>query len=56
MGRGMGLRAPYTAPQSGYEAPLAPTSSDEEKETLKRHLTNLEAQLKEVKKRLKELK
>lgn len=56
MGRGIGLRAPYTAPQSGYEAPLAPTSSDEEKETLKRHLTNLEAQLKEVKKRLEELK
>ena len=56
MGRGMGIRTPYTAPQPGYEAPLAPTSPDEVKETLKRHLTDLETQLKEVKKRLEELK
>ena len=56
MGRGMGFRAPYTAPQPGYEAPPAPTSRDEAKEMLKRHLTDLEAQLKEVKKKLEELK
>ena len=55
MGRGMGLQAPYIAPQPAYEAPLAPTSPDEEKEMLKRHLTDLEAQLKAVKKRLEEL-
>jgi predicted Fe-Mo cluster-binding NifX family protein len=55
MGRSMGLRAPYTVLQPGYEAPLAPTNRDEEKETLKRHLTDLEAQLKKVKKRLEEL-
>jgi hypothetical protein len=56
MGRGMGFRAPYTAPQPGYEAPPAPTSRDEAKEMLKRHLTDLEAQLKEVKKKLEDLK
>ncbi|MCW3989729.1 MAG: DUF5320 family protein [Candidatus Bathyarchaeota archaeon] len=56
MGRGMGFRAPYTAPQPGYEAPPAPTSRDEAKEMLKGHLTDLEAQLKEVKKRLEDLK
>jgi len=56
MGRGMGFRAPYTAPPPGYEAPPAPTSRDEAKEMLKRHLTDLEAQLKEVKKKLEELK
>jgi hypothetical protein len=56
MGRGMGFRAPYTAPQPGYEAPPAPTSRDEAKELLTRHLPDLEAQLKEVKKRLEDLK
>ncbi len=56
MGRGMGFRAPYTAPQPGYDAPPAPTSRDEAKEMLTRHLTDLEAQLKEVKKRLEDLK
>ncbi len=56
MGRGMGFRAPYTAPQPGYDAPPAPTSRDEAKEMLTRHLTDLEAQLKEVKKKLEELK
>jgi hypothetical protein len=56
MGRGMGFRAPYAASQPAYEAPPVPTSSDEEKEMLKRHLTDLQAQLKEVKKRLEELK
>jgi hypothetical protein len=39
----------------GPPTPLAPMSRDEEKEMLKRHLTDLEAQLKEVKKRLEEL-
>ena len=56
MGRGMGFQAPYTAPPPGYEAPPVPTSRDEAKEMLKRHLTDLEAQLKEVKKRLEDLK
>ena len=55
-GMGMGLQTPYTVPQPAYEKPLAPTSRDEEKETLNRHLTDLETQLKEVKKRLEELK
>ena len=55
-GRDIGYRAPYTAPFPAYEASLAPTSRDEEKETLKRLLTDLEAQLKEVKKRVEELK
>jgi hypothetical protein len=44
------------APQPPYEAPLAPTSRDAEKETLKKNLTDLETQLNEVKKRLEELK
>jgi predicted Fe-Mo cluster-binding NifX family protein len=56
MGIGMGFRAPYTAQQPGYEPPPVPTGRDEEKEMLKRHLTDLELQLKEVKKRLEEFK
>ena len=55
MGRGMGFQTPYAAPPPAYKAPLAPTSRDAEKETLKRYLTDLETQLKEVKKRLEEL-
>jgi predicted Fe-Mo cluster-binding NifX family protein len=55
-GRGMGFRTSYTAPFPEYETSIAPTSSEEDKETLKRLLTDLEAQLKEVKKRLGELK
>ena len=55
MGRGIGFQAPYTASQPVYEAPLAPTSRDDEKEMLKRHLKDLEIQLNEIKKRLEEL-
>ncbi len=55
-GMGMGLQNPYTVPQPAYEKTLTPTSRDDEKETLKRHLTYLEKQLKDVKKRLAELK
>jgi len=55
-GRGIGLQTSYTASQPTYSTPQTPTSRDEEKEMLKRHLTDLEKQLIEVRKRLEELK
>lgn len=55
-GRGIGLQTSYTASQPTHSVPQTPTSRDEEKEMLKRHLTDLEKQLIEVRKRLEELK
>jgi predicted Fe-Mo cluster-binding NifX family protein len=56
LGRGMG-RDIYNPGQQPTPPPSSvPTSRDEEKEILMQHLTELERQLKEVRKRMEELK